>query len=44
MALVVELYAGEPGADHAVKLGDQVLVTRDGVRELASYPFDERLG
>lgn len=43
MALVVELYAGEPGADHAVKLGDQVLVTRDGVRELANYPFDERL-
>jgi Xaa-Pro aminopeptidase len=45
MALVVELYAGEVGADHGVKLGDQVLVTDDGVEVLAPYPFsDELLG
>ena len=40
MALVVELYAGEVGGDHGVKLGDQVLVTGDGARVLAPYPFD----
>ena len=39
MALVIELYAGEVGGDHGVKLGDEVLVTRDGVRVLAPYPF-----
>ncbi|HZB01194.1 MAG TPA: Xaa-Pro peptidase family protein [Actinomycetota bacterium] len=43
MALVVELYAGEVGSGHGVKLGDQVLVTEDGCRVLAPYPFDERL-
>ena len=39
MALVIELYAGEVGGDHGVKLGDEVLVTADGVRVLAPYPF-----
>ena len=43
MALVVELYAGEVGADHGVKLGDEVLVTADGVRVLAPYPFADIL-
>ena len=43
MALVVELYAGEVGDDHGVKLGDQVVLTADGVRVLAPYPFDEGL-
>jgi Xaa-Pro dipeptidase len=43
MALVVELYAGEVGSGHGVKLGDQVLVTGHGCRVLAPYPFDERL-
>jgi hypothetical protein len=38
MALVVELYCGEVGAREGVKLGDQVLVTPDGVRDLAPYP------
>ncbi|MGZ8631402.1 MAG: M24 family metallopeptidase [Actinomycetota bacterium] len=41
--LVVELYAGEVGALDGVKLGDQVLVTADGCRVLAPYPFSERL-
>lgn len=39
MALVIELYAGEVSGDHGVKLGDEVLVTADGVRVLAPYPF-----
>ncbi len=42
MTLVVELYAGEVGGDHGVKLGDEVLVTADGVRVLAPYPFSPR--
>jgi Xaa-Pro dipeptidase len=41
VALVVELYAGEVGAGHGVKLGDQGVVTRDGFRVLAPYPFVE---
>jgi len=39
MVLVVELYAGEVGATHGVKLGDVVLVTADGLEVLAPYPF-----
>lgn len=43
MMLVVELYAGEVGADHGVKLGDEVLVTDDGVEVLVPYPLDAAL-
>jgi Xaa-Pro dipeptidase len=43
VALVVELYAGEVGAGHGVKLGDQGVVTSDGFRVLAPYPFEEAL-
>jgi Xaa-Pro dipeptidase len=43
MALVVELYAGLVGADHGVKLGDQVLVTNEGLEVLAPYPFNDAL-
>ena len=43
MTLVVELYAGEVGGDHGVKLGDEVLVTSDGLRVLAPYPFSAPL-
>lgn len=39
MTLVIELYAGEVGGDHGVKLGDEVHVTADGMRVLAPYPF-----
>jgi Xaa-Pro aminopeptidase len=39
MVLVVELYAGEVGAGDGVKLGDVVLVTADGLEDLAPYPF-----
>ncbi|HEY4229607.1 MAG TPA: Xaa-Pro peptidase family protein [Thermoanaerobaculia bacterium] len=38
MALVVELYVGEPGGREGVKLGDQVLLTASGLRDLAPYP------
>lgn len=43
MALVVELYCGEVGGRDGVKLGDQVLVTRDGPRVLVPYPYADAL-
>lgn len=43
MALVVELYAGEVGSRHGVKLGDQVVVTADGCRVLCPFPFSAQL-
>lgn len=42
-ALVVELYAGEVGGRDGVKLGDEVLVTAEGCRVFAPYPFNGRL-
>lgn len=39
MVLCVELYAGEAGARDGVKLGDVVVVTEDGLRDVAPYPF-----
>jgi Xaa-Pro aminopeptidase len=39
MALVIEVYAGEVDGRHGVKLGDQVVLTSDGPRNLAPYPF-----
>jgi Xaa-Pro aminopeptidase len=43
MALVVEIYAGEVGASHGVKLGDEVLVTAGGAEVLAPYPYSAAL-
>jgi len=43
MILVVEGYFGEVGADHGVKLGDQLVVTEDGARTLVPYPWSEPL-
>jgi Xaa-Pro aminopeptidase len=43
MALVVELYCGEVGGHDGVKLGDEVLVTRDGLRVLAPYRYEDAL-
>jgi Xaa-Pro aminopeptidase len=43
MVLVVEGYFGEVGADHGVKLGDQLVVTEDGARTLVSYPWSDSL-
>jgi Xaa-Pro aminopeptidase len=39
MVLCVELYAGEVGARDGVKLGDVVVITDDGLRVVAPYPF-----
>jgi Xaa-Pro aminopeptidase len=44
MVLCAELYAGEVGARDGVKLGDVVVVTDDGVRVVAPYPFAGALG
>jgi Xaa-Pro aminopeptidase len=43
MALVVELYCGEVGGRDGVKLGDEVLLTSEGVKVLVPYPFCDRL-
>ena len=43
MVLCVELYAGEVGARDGVKLGDVVVVTEEGLRVVAPYPFSEVL-
>jgi Xaa-Pro dipeptidase len=37
--LVVECYMGEVGADHGVKLGDEIVVTDEGSRTLVRYPW-----
>jgi Xaa-Pro aminopeptidase len=42
-ALVVECYLGEVGANHGVKLGDEVVVTKDGCRTLVPYPWSDTL-
>lgn len=43
MVLVVECYMGEIGADHGVKLGDEILVTASGPKVLAPYPYADAL-
>ena len=43
MALVVEVYMGEVGGSHGVKLGDEILVTADGAEVLAPYQHELRL-
>ena len=43
MVLVAELYCGEAGAKEGVKLGDQLVVTSNGVRDLVPYPYSEIL-
>jgi Xaa-Pro dipeptidase len=43
MALVVELYCGEVGGRDGVKLGDEVLVTSEGVKALVPYPYCDAL-
>jgi Xaa-Pro aminopeptidase len=41
MTLVVECYFGEVGADHGVKVGEEILVTERCPEILAPFPFDE---
>jgi len=43
MTLVVECYFGEVGADHGVKLGDQILVTAHGSEILAPFRYADAL-
>jgi Xaa-Pro aminopeptidase len=43
MTLVVELYCGEVGGRDGVKLGDQVLLTSEGVKVLVPYPWCDAL-
>ena len=43
MAFVVELYAGEVGSAHGVKLGDQIVVMSNGCRVLCPFPFSAPL-
>jgi len=43
MALVVELYCGEVGGRDGVKLGDQVVVTSGGVKDLVPYRYSAAL-
>ena len=43
MALVVELYCGEVGGRDRVKLGDQVLLTAEGLKDLVPYPHCDAL-
>ena len=43
MALVVELYCGEVGGSDGVKLGDEVLITSAGLRDLVPYGYCDAL-
>lgn len=43
MALVVEIYAGEPGGSVGVKYGEEILVTDAGCEVLAPYPASAAL-
>jgi len=39
MALVVEVYGGEVGGRQGVKLGDEIVLTAGGPKNLAPYPY-----
>jgi Xaa-Pro aminopeptidase len=43
MVLVAELYCGEAGGQDGVKLGDQGVVTAEGLKVLVPYPYNNRL-
>ncbi len=43
MVLCIESYVGAVGERDGVKLEQQVLVTNDGIEQLSTYPYDERL-
>ncbi len=43
MVLSVEYYAGKKGKRDGVKLEEQILVTKQGPRLLAHFPFEQRL-
>ena len=41
MVICVESYIGEEGGIQGVKLGQQVLITNDGIEVLSKFPFEE---
>ena len=41
MTLCVESFIGVEGGKEGVKLEEQVLITRDGIDQLSSYPLEE---
>lgn len=43
MVFCLECYAGKDGEAYGVKLEDQVLVTKEGVIALNTYPFEKKL-
>jgi Xaa-Pro aminopeptidase len=43
MTVCVESFIGAEGGREGVKLEEQVLITRDGIEQLSSYPLDEDL-
>ena len=43
MALVAELYCGEVGGRDGVKLGDQLVLTSGGLKDLVPFPYCDRL-
>ncbi|PKR77529.1 peptidase M24 [Halalkalibacillus sediminis] len=43
MVISVESYIGSPGGKEGVKLEEQLLVTKDGVENFSSFPFEEKL-
>ena len=43
MVLVAELYCGEAGGSDGVKLGNQLVVTASGTRDLVPYPMCDAL-
>jgi len=40
MTICVESYIGEVGGKEGVKLEDQFLVTKDGLQQLSSFPYE----
>ena len=40
MTICVESYIGEVGGKEGIKLEDQFLVTKDGLKQLSSFPYE----
>ena len=41
MTICVESYIGEVGGKEGIKLEDQFLVTKDGLKQLSSFPYEQ---
>ena len=40
MTICVESYIGEVGGKEGIKLEDQFVVTKDGLKQLSSFPYE----